>query len=326
MKNLFLLCLLFFSTVSLAQNLVLNPSFESVDSCPVAAGQFNRIQLWSNPGVGSPDLFNTCAPNLIGGSVDVPSNFAGYQAPLTGNGYAGIITYEGTGCASTIFTDYKEFIQCQLSDTLVAGQEYTVSFWASLADNAELGSSHIGVYLSPSEIGPSFPTSGILTFTPQLVNTTTILNDTIEWQQLQWRYLASGGETFLVIGNFNKAASTTTFINNCNANFPYVYYYIDDVSVSDKILSTEKIATLNKFSLYPNPSRGNTYLELEKEKDGSAFLQVLNVFGQTIMTKNLSHLTSRTLELQTNDLPNGTYFVQVSFDNTVSSKLLVINK
>lgn len=98
------------------ENLVLNPSFEKYNTCPVNYSYndffgaapygivyspyfnlFPVLQDWVSPSsVGTPDYFNVCAPFSVSNSnggfnlgVQVPHNYVGYEYPRTGNAYAG---------------------------------------------------------------------------------------------------------------------------------------------------------------------------------------------------------------------------------------------
>lgn len=104
---------LFWGT-SFAQNLVLNPSFESVNvgslqcSWYTSAAQFNSaINNWTCPTGGSTDVFNTAlATSCYCSPFSTNASSPGQQAPRTGNGYCNITVYGSGGC-----TPYREYIQ-----------------------------------------------------------------------------------------------------------------------------------------------------------------------------------------------------------------------
>jgi hypothetical protein len=78
---------------------------------------------------------------------------------------------------------------------------------------------------------PGQTNSGIYV-TPQLNYDCAAITDTSNWVRLEWNYVASGGEQYLLIGNFFTNANTT-IVSNPGGSFinPYAYYYIDDVSI-----------------------------------------------------------------------------------------------
>ncbi len=91
MKKIFLILMFtvatFSSTISFAQNLVPNWSFEDTVSCPTGGGAIDLAIGWSSYG-HTPDYCNICNTAFQG----IPSNQWGYQDPKTGNAYAGLIT------------------------------------------------------------------------------------------------------------------------------------------------------------------------------------------------------------------------------------------
>lgn len=233
-----LLCLaaLLFPFHSYSQNLVNNPSFETISPCPLGPGQILNASAWMNPDTATPDLYNSCSFAL--GGVSVPNNLLGNQAALTGNGYAGFIATERLallGCASFFGSGWREYLQTQLSAPLQAGQTYCVSFYVSLADDVKYATDDIGVHFANAQVGPFLYNEHLsaapFNITPQLVNPNGVLNDAANWTLLQWSYTATGGERFMVIGNFNGDGSTTVVDHNCSAFNPYAYYYVEDVSV-----------------------------------------------------------------------------------------------
>lgn len=231
-KVLLLICLLISFGFANAQNLVLNPSFESYSNCPQGPGAINVVTNWSNPDTATSDYYNSCHTVIAGFSVDVPSNSQGWQQARTGNGYAGLIAVEQSFGLST---NYREYIQGQLSAPLQAGQQYCVSFFWSLSNKSVYTSQNLGVYFSNTQV--FLQQSTALPFTPQVSASGTYLNDTTNWVLFSGTFTATGGEQFLIIGNFNNPAntvSTTTGVPSdvFNTGGDFAYYYIEDVSVT----------------------------------------------------------------------------------------------
>lgn len=237
-KILFFLTLFTFS--GNAQNLVVNPSFENTNTnCANFGGEGFRQDLdpsWDNansniPGdsCSSPDLFSACNP-FATGMPDATSFGIGWQYSRTGTRHVGLIAYS----APFGFADnYREYIQGHTNTPLVAGQTYCVSFYVSLADGSPHAVEDLGVYFSNTHYLRDACTQGSrINVTPDLVNTCGLITDTSNWVRLQWDYVASGGEQYFVIGNFNNDANTnhgpasgTGFGNY------FAYYFIDDVSI-----------------------------------------------------------------------------------------------
>jgi len=229
--------------VAQGQNLVVNPSFEDLVSCPLGPSELDKAAPWRDPfqnlvgdTCSTSDVYNACSPfGALG--VGVPNNILGVQDARTGDGYAGIIVYEGfvlLGCEPFFGSGWREYVHGTLSQPMVAGQTYCVEFHASLADNVKFSSPDIGVHFSNTPLSVSCATIGgssALPVTPQLQYTGPEVTDTEGWQRLQWNYTATGGERYITIGNFNDDGATTYNCANEAAFNPYAYYFIDDVSV-----------------------------------------------------------------------------------------------
>lgn len=220
-----LLVTLFYTLQMCGQvNLAPNPSFESNASCPFTVGDFEATS-WYSPTVMTPDHFDTCN-NAINGFVGVPENVVGHQYARTGHGYAGLGVYASAS------PNVRDYIQAQLLDTLVSGVSYCVSFWMSLADSSRVGIDHIGAYLSAQPINCS--TSGCyLSYSSSTTNLDSIpVIDTSNWVFVSGIYIATGGESYITIGNFTSDVNCTTQLANSSATYNSAYYYIDDVRIT----------------------------------------------------------------------------------------------
>jgi hypothetical protein len=225
--SLILVCA--FAVVAQAQNLVPNPSFETYSQCPDFPDQIGRAIPWTMPTLGTSDYYNACAsssPPLVG----VPVNQFGNQAARTGNAYAGFILRNSTGGS------YREYIEVQLTAPLGAGVTYEVSFYLALSDQSRWGIDQVGAYLSVGPVGPVNIASP-LPVVPQIVNPPgNYVTDKTNWTLVTGTYVALGGETHLVIGNFADDSSTTP-VTGLGGFYNGAYYYIDDVSVTAQCVS-----------------------------------------------------------------------------------------
>ncbi len=220
-------------------NLVNNPSFEEHLSCPEkvdAHGVLTIVKDWFQPTWGSADYYNVCGTRECG----VPKNKLGVQYPHTGNGYCGIY------CSKT---EYREYLQTKLKDTLQAGQRYEMTFYVSLSEYSSGSVATIGALLSKDcpqdtgthtlmkkEVRPVTPTISqtIATYyTPQVQNDYfRVLTNTASWSKISGTFVAEGGEQYLTIGNFLPAnQSNLTDLETLTYLLPGAYYYIDDISL-----------------------------------------------------------------------------------------------
>lgn len=217
-KIYFGIFLLLFGGVISGQNLVPNPSFEDATACPPPFG-FGWLSLatpWKSATLASPDYFNICSlPTTVG----VPVNYFGYQQPVTGIAYAGMILRDPT-------PDYREYIEVPLTEPLQAGYTYTVSFWINRA-NIYCSIQRFGVYVSVED--PFQPTNNLMDVTPQFEAPLMFYNDTMNWVLISGCLVATGGESWMVIGNFHNDAETP--LGPGCTGMQRGYYYVDDVSL-----------------------------------------------------------------------------------------------
>ncbi|MBL4624159.1 MAG: T9SS type A sorting domain-containing protein [Flavobacteriales bacterium] len=246
---IFFLCLGYCVNYVEAQNLVPNPSFEDTVYCPVSLSDMASVSFWTSPTDGSPDYFNACN----GTNASVPNNDFGTQAAVTGNSYIGISVYD----TQTSFS-YREYAQVELEQTLTASEKYWVSFYVSLADLTDYGIQEFGAYFSSNEVLDNLIDTTLM-FTPQVEFGDSIITDKNNWIRVSGSFIATGGENYILIGNFNRTQSTTASqVSNTNAD--YAYYYLDDVCVSSDSITcvlpvgiTGKNISTYGYSIFPNP-------------------------------------------------------------------------
>ena len=276
MKNLAttLLFLILISQLPFAQeppaaqelNLVPNAGFEDFSGYPI--GWFykgkhftNVVKYWSAPTTASPDVF--------GPKVRVPLHWQekdfGKQEPKEGAAMAGITVY---GCDEGK-PHCREYVQIQLLEPLVIGQEYYVEFWCSQLPRS-LQINNIGCYFSG--IKEERITDELLSFDPQ-VNSSAIL-DAAEgkWVKVAGNFHASTAAEYLIIGNFYPDSLTQSKIVS-EATLPYAYYYIDAVKV------------LKKEPILPVPEQESDLSNVEI-KEGT-IIQLKNIFFETDMAELL---------------------------------------
>ncbi|HLF62249.1 MAG TPA: gliding motility-associated C-terminal domain-containing protein [Saprospiraceae bacterium] len=207
-----------------SQNLVPNPSFETFDVCPVGYNPgFGPLQAppWFVPTTGSSDYFNECSV----GVVDVPTNaFCSSLPAHTGVAYAGGLYYYA-GIPS-----YREYLQVQLTEPLVAGQSYDVSLYYAIGD-LTCGMDKLGIYISEDAIQEPGNIS-VLDVTPQLE--VDVFLDNNDWVFFSECYIAVGGEEYITIGSYYYD-SDITLETGCPlwGGMVISYVLIDDVSVEE---------------------------------------------------------------------------------------------
>ncbi|OWY25080.1 tandem-95 repeat protein [Sphingobacteriales bacterium UPWRP_1] len=209
-----------------AQNLVPNSGFENFTNCPASLNSIENADDWVSATDGNPDYFNICADGISG--VDVPANFYGVQQPLDGNGYAGFLAYSPDNS--------RDYVSIQLTEPLIPGKAYCVSFHISLADFTYFAVENIGLYFSSSAVNV---TNGglFLGYTPQIVNTFGPITDKTDgWVTISGTYTASAPYQWITIGNFASNANSNvqdlTVPGITGPLATQAYYYLDEVVVT----------------------------------------------------------------------------------------------
>lgn len=205
-------------------NIIPNPSFELYSSPPI--GWFYKgehytsvMKYWSSATNASPDVF--------GPRVLVPEHWSkkgfGKQIPRSGHSMTGMTAY---GCEKGK-PHCREYIQIQMSEPLVVGQDYLAEMWVSHLPNS-LRVNNLGFYFSETQIGEI--TDGVLNFEPHVKAEYVVEGENHRWRKVTGRFVADKPAEFLLIGNFIPDSLTTARPAR-DGSLPFAYYYVDDVLV-----------------------------------------------------------------------------------------------
>lgn len=296
-----------------AQNLVPNSSFETQTACPPNLTYLYYAQPWFQPGTYfgtttnscSSDIFSTCAGSGPFGA-GVPTNFWGSQTARTGTSYSGIGVW---------FTaaESREYIEVPLISPLVAGNNYTVSYYISLSDSSNYAITNLGAYFSQDSLLDT--TYYVISYiTPQVINNVSnILTDKSSWTLVTGNYLATGGEQYMTIGNFQTNASSN-YQYLYPSNWNRAYYYIDDISViyNASIGITENNQN-DEFTLHSDFTTEQLLIHYKSNNKDETKVQILNVFGQTVYD---GFINSGNSTINLSSLKAGVYFFAASTDTT----------
>lgn len=298
-------------------NLVPNWSFEDTVTCPDNLTQIDRAVGWMSFRL-TPDYFNACAPSNAPVPVSVPHNIWGNQTAHSGNGYASFIAFASAGSAT------REFVACELNQSMTINQKYFLSFWISTA-HGYIQNGYPG--LACNNIGAKFSTVAYSQTNPQPVNNfahivdTTIINDTINWVKVAGSFVADSAYKFLSIGNFFDNAQTAYQL--IGPNFNQAMYYLDDVKLStDSIFvnGTDELYSLNLIKVFPSPARDWIVVSGNRLKE----IVVFDLQGN--LCYKASGLPVSTYKLNVSSLANGMYFMTAKSDNKIISIKFIIQK
>jgi hypothetical protein len=268
-----------------AQNLVPNGNFEQYSGCPDFYGQLDSALYWINPNEGTPDYFNVCSTFF---NTGVPSNGLGVQPSHSGSAYGGIELFYHQGENS------REYMEVPLLSALVANQHYHFEMYANLGDRGNYSTDALQAYFSDTLIA-NIDSAIVLPFTPQISNDSGVFLNTTAWTLISGNYMAHGGESYLLIGNFKNDSSTALQFNVAYF-IGLAYSYIDDVSLTIATGIDDQTETGN-INLFPNPVNDrvtiSTYTNSPSEitfydMDSRKLLQEQFINSVTLNTKQLA--------------------------------------
>ena len=212
-------------------NLVLNPSFESIDGKLKKLKQINVAKEWDSPTALKADLFSKKKESPIG----VPLNLYGKEHPKDGDNYAGIVAYSYNN------KQPRTYLQSKLMKPLTGGIDYCVKFHLSLSDLSKYAIDNIGIHLGVDPL--SLDGKGDIIFNNRGEFSHVVTNSSSKkynarynWETVCGTYRADGKEKYITIGNFYNNKDTKYEKLKKLANFPgsqraEAYYFIDQVEV-----------------------------------------------------------------------------------------------
>jgi hypothetical protein len=317
MKRFFTLSFLLSSFVLYGQNLIPDGSAENVAECPSSFGNIDVYTSSWQSFRGSPDYWHSCSTNEGLGW----DNSLGFQEPRTGNGYLGLFTF------SKNLSNAREYLGVELTNSMTVGQEYYLTFYVSRAHQANTfnaATNNIGALfllednLNPEEQGP---TPNFATF-----NELEIVEDTINWVEMSYQFIADEAYQFIAFGNFYDDSLTDTLrIGGEPTGEITPYYFFDDFCLTtspdgcDFTNSTLEPKSVI-VSVYPNPCTDVIYIEQETPMVN---LEIHSPSGVLLESQMLNGKKRTELSI---DLPSGLYFLTIySKQNKLTKRFVVEN-
>ena len=310
----------------MAQNLVVNPSFEIIADCPqypiVLGFQQNARPAGWLPVNDTPDYFNTCEPYGTEGSV--PVNMCGWQQPFDGEAYSGMYSFFQNGNLG------HEMMATELNEALVTGQTYYVSFYANAAAGGiewpMMATSHLGALFTMNvhEWVSGMPLYPLHNFAH--VYSTSVVSDTANWTLISGSFVADSTYRYMVIGNHfdNTHASGDTIVTPDSTAFLYrAYTYVDQVCVSPSPAGCPLALGLAErsdvgFGVFPNPA--TDMITVLGVRAGMR-LVIVDALGQFVMQGVTG---SDRVEVNTTGWSRGCYMAQVFADGRRRSSRFVL--
>lgn len=254
--------------------------------------------------LNSSDYFSSVCTNTYTG---IPENVFGEAYSKHGNCYTGFILFQAN-------VEMKEYIYQQLSSPLQAGKMYCLSFYVSRADGITHAIHSIGAHFSNTT--PTLFNGYYSNKTPQIINQSGFITDTVGWTQIQGCYTAIGGEQYITIGNFNSNANTDTlYVGSVNPEpgaYKYAYYYIDDITLIDQTtVSLNEQDSENGFSVYPNPVNDVLNIKLNSSNYENIHIELFDIYGKNLLS------SAYISQIDMSKFPKGLYFLSLKNQESV---------
>ncbi|MFT5820529.1 MAG: OOP family OmpA-OmpF porin [Crocinitomix sp.] len=210
-------------------NLIPNASFERYRVLPNDVAQGSKcISSWKIPNMmGSGEYYHSNCDTKKAGTE---KNHFGSQTPHTGNAYMGL-------CVAKKF---REYLQIELSHSLIKGKQYRIAIFISCADKIGLSTiNEFNVLFSQNPF--VIPTNEDLLEPPKVKFIGEFKNKK-EWVELSTVFTADGTEQFMTFGSFSYIEDGVRH-GKIDGFAKYAHYYVDDVSVTlinDEISLTQE--------------------------------------------------------------------------------------
>jgi hypothetical protein len=111
----------------------------------------------------------------------------------------------------------------------------------------------------------------------------------------------------------NPAYKTGNMINSTLSNF-----------INSNFAGIDEPTENSLFAVYPNPASNGFNIQTNELSGNNYSLQIINLLGEVVYSKN--KINQQTQYIETNNLVDGLYFIQIKTDKSISSKKIIIKK
>lgn len=132
--------------------------------------------------------------------------------------------------------------------------------------------------------------------------------------------------------NWDNGATTETAFNLMEGTYSVTVTdangctQVASVVVENIGVSTSSINYITTLNIFPNPTRGNTTIELSLDRYADVSVKLYNVAGQMVEDFGQRNTTNEVLQLDLSNHSGGMYFVQFIIDGDVVTRKLMLNK
>jgi hypothetical protein len=102
--------------------------------------------------------------------------------------------------------------------------------------------------------------------------------------------------------------------------------YIDNINITDGIVSVPLLATKVPVELYPNPANGEAFLNVDLEQSADLIVTIYNSMGAQVGSYKYDSFVSGIIRLDISTFAKGNYVVNVQSENSLVTKRLTISE
>lgn len=161
---------------------------------------------------------------------NAPNTGIGFQYPKSGQTFARTTPYCTNPC--TLYAS-RGYPKNRMKANLEANKTYCVKMYVCRQNDCPYAVSDFGFYFGDNSTDTIKYCNGPITYlTPQVSNpVSNIITDTLNWVAISGTFVATGNEKYLVLGNFNNnAATTSSLVDNSWGTGVWAEYFVDDIS------------------------------------------------------------------------------------------------
>lgn len=252
-----------------AENLVLNPSFETIRTGQKLeqANNLDIAEHWNAPNAAEPLLFTT-----IGNTIFDPNGASWPFKARTGKNVAGVNVQGGLPTQPK-----REYIQGTLKRPLTVGKKYYFSFYVHY--HCE-GANNIGIVFLPEKL--SVDAAGRLNLKPASYqkDVTPFNNTDKTWTLVRDSFIAYMPFQHFIIGNFFTNEETEVE----STNYGHYFAYIDDIDVTeagDPAVKVDKLTTSGQWkeNVERTKDRNKLLENTPSAESGNPSAQAVILFG-----------------------------------------------
>lgn len=238
---------------------------------------------------------------------DIASNNCGQGDAKEGNWFIGLATNIGSNITS-------EAVTLELTQPIVKGSQYTLSFWTRGRLTSDLPTIDLGVSSNDT-------TGGFVFYTVAAASIK--LN---EWSEVSVRFTAPQDGKYISVRVHNTSQNSGVWLDGFKMSTVFVP---DNVVVMNPVKNTvpvnhnqHKVSANEIGEIYPNPSAG--VFKVSADSNALISLTVFNTLGGTIEEHKSTDVEPIPTSIDLSDQQPGLYFVELAtLEGKITKRIIV---